>query len=104
MPERTAKRGKGDPCVAAGCLGDAVAGLDSAFLIRLAQNVEGHAILDIAGRVVPFRFCKDAAVFPAAAVMDFQKRGVADQGRDALQAAARFQCHPKVSLAGRRPL
>lgn len=58
MPQSGTHGGKGNAGIAAGGLRDRNARPDSAFGIRLAQDMQRHAVLDAAGEIVMLRFGK----------------------------------------------
>ncbi len=79
VAERAADGGEGNAGVAAGRLGDHVAGGDLTARVGALQDVQRHAVLDAAGEVVRLVFGVDAVLVPAIAAVDLEQRRAADQ-------------------------
>ena len=88
VAEGTADGRKRDARVAARGFDDPAAGTERPAPVGLAEDVEGHAVLDAARHVQVFRFGVDRP-FPAPEhEIDRQQGGVADQARELLGALA----------------
>ncbi len=81
VPERAADGREGDAGVAAGGLGNHVAGRDFAACVGALQDVQRHAVLDAAGEVVGLVLGVDALLAAAITTVDFEQRRGADQAR-----------------------
>ena len=79
MAKGPADRGKGDSGVSAGGLDDQAAGGQGPALVGLAQDVEGHAVLDAARHVQVFGFGVKDPPLSAEGEFDLHERRVADQ-------------------------
>ena len=81
VAERAADGRERDAGVAAGGLGDHVAGRDFAARIGALQDVQRHAVLDAAREVVGLVLGVDAVLVAAVAAVDFEQRRAADEAR-----------------------
>src|ERR1700722_6570851 len=80
MPKRAANGSKRDAGVAAGRFGDGVAGPNLAGAVRGVEDMQGHAILDAAGRVEIFGLGVDRVLVIPPAKMHCEEGGVAHHG------------------------
>ena len=94
MAEGAADGGERDAGVAAGGLGDLVAGLDSAVLVCPPQDVQRHAVLDAAGEVEILGLGVDDAIRAAVTVVDSQQWRIAHQDVNGLQTLGYWAASP----------
>ena len=101
MPQRPAKRGKGDAGIAAGGLGQRIALVQQPCGVGSAQHLECHAVLGGTGKVQVLGFRIDRVLTPTKAVADGKKRRVADRLAQPREPAQRPPCPLRRSTRNR---